>query len=297
MPRAAGAWRPRGRHRHWHDRGGRRRSDRRAGGRSRAHAGLSERHAARRSRPDPSRCRPRPRRSGRSRSSRRRSRRRWRRSRRSARSSRSFLRRRTQMAELVSLPPEVKQETPKAAELQLPAPVTTAPQAPKVEEAAVAAAPTQGQVAHQQFERGSDLEAPGGQRCSSATSAIRRPHRRAASSGIVQLSFSLDRQGHVTSSRIAKSSGSAALDEATLELVRRAGTVPAAAAGNGRRADQPDDPDPLQHSVSVELAAARPAGITSARRRRARCGSSACRVPTRRSASPECRASATAASG
>ena len=41
------------------------------------------------------------------------------------------------------------------------------------------------------------------------------------------LAFSLDRQGRVTASRIAKSSGSSALDEATLDLVRRAQPFPA----------------------------------------------------------------------
>jgi periplasmic protein TonB len=43
----------------------------------------------------------------------------------------------------------------------------------------------------------------------------------------VELTFSLDRQGRVVSSKIAKSSGSSALDEATLELVRRAQPFPA----------------------------------------------------------------------
>jgi periplasmic protein TonB len=45
--------------------------------------------------------------------------------------------------------------------------------------------------------------------------------------GTVELAFSLDRQGRVTASRIAKSSGSSALDEATLDLVRRAQPFPA----------------------------------------------------------------------
>jgi len=45
--------------------------------------------------------------------------------------------------------------------------------------------------------------------------------------GTVQLAFSLDRQGRVTASRIAKSSGSSALDEETLDLVRRVQPFPA----------------------------------------------------------------------
>jgi len=45
--------------------------------------------------------------------------------------------------------------------------------------------------------------------------------------GTAQLAFSLDRQGRVTATRILKSSGSAALDQETLELVRRAQPFPA----------------------------------------------------------------------
>jgi protein TonB len=44
--------------------------------------------------------------------------------------------------------------------------------------------------------------------------------------GVTQLAFSIDRQGHVLSSRIVASSGSAALDEETLALVQRAQPFP-----------------------------------------------------------------------
>jgi protein TonB len=44
--------------------------------------------------------------------------------------------------------------------------------------------------------------------------------------GVVQLAFSIDRQGHVVSSRIVASSGSAALDEETLALVQRSQPFP-----------------------------------------------------------------------
>jgi protein TonB len=124
---------------------------------------------------------------------------------------------------LAALPPEVQRETPKAAEQQMPAPATTAPQAPKVQEANVAAAPNQGR------EHISNSNAvPNYDRQVSALIERNKRYPQAARNerGIVQLSFSLDRQGHVTSSRIAKSSGSAALDEAALELLRRVGTFP-----------------------------------------------------------------------
>ena len=44
--------------------------------------------------------------------------------------------------------------------------------------------------------------------------------------GTAELAFSLDRPGRVTASRIVRSSGSAALDQETLELVRRAQPFP-----------------------------------------------------------------------
>jgi len=44
--------------------------------------------------------------------------------------------------------------------------------------------------------------------------------------GIAQLAFTLDRQGRVTQSRILKSSGSTALDDAALELLKRAQPFP-----------------------------------------------------------------------
>jgi periplasmic protein TonB len=44
--------------------------------------------------------------------------------------------------------------------------------------------------------------------------------------GVVELAFTLDRQGRVTASRIVKTSGSTALDNETLELVKRAQPFP-----------------------------------------------------------------------
>jgi protein TonB len=51
--------------------------------------------------------------------------------------------------------------------------------------------------------------------------------------GVVQLDFTIDREGRVTSSAIAKSSGYAALDEETLATVRRAQPFPTPPAGVG----------------------------------------------------------------
>jgi protein TonB len=126
---------------------------------------------------------------------------------------------------MAALPPEARPEVPKTADNQIPAPATTAPQAPQVEEAVVAAAPTQGQV------NVSNSDAiPTWKRQVVGVLERHKRYPEAAQArnqhGTVELAFSLDRQGRVTASRIEKSSGSSALDEATLELVRRAQPFP-----------------------------------------------------------------------
>ncbi|HEY1545252.1 MAG TPA: energy transducer TonB, partial [Xanthobacteraceae bacterium] len=50
--------------------------------------------------------------------------------------------------------------------------------------------------------------------------------RKRGETGEVELAFSIDREGHVLSSRIVKSSGHATLDEETLTTVRRAAPFP-----------------------------------------------------------------------
>jgi periplasmic protein TonB len=56
--------------------------------------------------------------------------------------------------------------------------------------------------------------------------------------GVVQLAFSIDREGHVVSSAIVKSSGYAALDQETMATVRRAQPFPAPPATlNGAKFD------------------------------------------------------------
>jgi periplasmic protein TonB len=127
---------------------------------------------------------------------------------------------------MAALPPEARPEVPKTADNQIPAPVTTASQAPKVEEAAVAAAPEQGQI---NISNANAIPTWKRQVVGLLERHKRYPEAAQARNqhGTVELAFSLDRQGRVTASRIAKSSGSSALDEATLDLVRRAQPFPA----------------------------------------------------------------------
>lgn len=108
---------------------------------------------------------------------------------------------------------------------QVPAPATTAPQLPKAQESVVAAAPVQTQL------NVSDSNAiPTWTKL--VVSALERNKRYPAAAqargekGTAQLAFSLDRQGRVLVSRIVHSSGSAALDQETLDLVRRAQPFP-----------------------------------------------------------------------
>lgn len=54
----------------------------------------------------------------------------------------------------------------------------------------------------------------------------RYPARANGAEGIVELAFAIDRKGAVVSSRIAKSSGSAALDADALALIKRASPLP-----------------------------------------------------------------------
>jgi protein TonB len=104
--------------------------------------------------------------------------------------------------------------------------VTAAPYAPQVEEAPVAAAPTQGQVSVSN----SDAVPSWKRRVVTLLERNKRYPSAAQSrgeKGTAQLAFSLDRTGRVTASRIVRSSGSATLDHETLELVRRAQPFPA----------------------------------------------------------------------
>jgi protein TonB len=126
---------------------------------------------------------------------------------------------------VAALPPKPEPEAPKPKENQPAAPVTTAPQAPKADIAPVAAAPAQGQP------NINDSNAIPTWK-TQVVSILERNKRYPAAArarneqGTTQLAFSLDRQGRVTASKIVRSSGSPALDQESLELVRRAQPFP-----------------------------------------------------------------------
>jgi protein TonB len=56
--------------------------------------------------------------------------------------------------------------------------------------------------------------------------AKRYPAQARGSKGVAQVDFRIDRNGHVVSSRIVQSSGSAALDEDALATLKRADPLP-----------------------------------------------------------------------
>lgn len=133
-------------------------------------------------------------------------------------------------------PPKPKPE-PVPTDSQMPAPATTAPQVPKVEPSVAAAAPAQAQLSVSD-----SIAIPTWKR--QVVALLERNKRYPALAkarnerGSAQLAFSLDRQGRVTATRIVKSSGSVALDQETLDLVRRAQPFPAPpAAMAGARID------------------------------------------------------------
>jgi periplasmic protein TonB len=125
---------------------------------------------------------------------------------------------------MAALPPEARPEQVEANN-QVGAEVTTAPQAPQVQESVVAAAPEQGQV---NISNSNAIPAWKHQVSNLIERHKRYPEAAQARNqhGTVELEFSLDRQGRVVASRIAKSSGSSVLDQATLDLVRRAQPFP-----------------------------------------------------------------------
>lgn len=117
--------------------------------------------------------------------------------------------------------PEPEPEKPTPSEAQAAAPVTSAPQMPLVDLAPVAAAPVQ-----TQFNLAEANAIPTWKRLVARKLERNKKYPSAARAreekGVAQLEFSVDRQGHLKSSRIVKSSGSDALDRETLELVKRA---------------------------------------------------------------------------
>jgi protein TonB len=127
--------------------------------------------------------------------------------------------------EMAVAPKEVQQEAPQRLEPRAPAPATTAPQAIPDQVAAIPVAPMQGPMAPRpsnalptwKIQVAALLER--NKRYPSHAHARREQ-------GVVHLFFSLDRKGMVIGSRIATSSGSAALDEEAIALVRRAQPFP-----------------------------------------------------------------------
>lgn len=122
--------------------------------------------------------------------------------------------------------PKPVEQVPTPEENNVPAPATTAPQTPKVEEEAVTAAPTQGPL------NNSNSNAIPSWRRQVVTRLERHKRYPAAAQvrherGTAQLAFRLDRQGMVMECHIVRSSGSAVLDQETLEIVRRAQPFPA----------------------------------------------------------------------
>lgn len=117
--------------------------------------------------------------------------------------------------------PEPQPEKPTPSEAQLAAPVTSAPQMAKVDMAAVATAPVQ-----TMFNRSQSNAVPTWQRQVSQKLERNKKYSAAARArdeqGVVQLEFSMDRGGHLKSSRVVKTSGSSALDREALDLVKRA---------------------------------------------------------------------------
>jgi len=121
-------------------------------------------------------------------------------------------------------PPEPNPEPPKP-ESSTPAPMTSAPQAPQLALAAVPAAPNQGTL------KPSDLTAIPTWRSRIAAALERNKRyplqaRERRQQGVAQVAFTLDRRGHLLGSRIVHGSGSAALDQETLQLLRRAEPFP-----------------------------------------------------------------------
>jgi periplasmic protein TonB len=122
-------------------------------------------------------------------------------------------------------PQEIQQETPKRQEPRPPAPATTAPQAIPEQVAAIPAAPTQGK---QNPDAKDTRQSWSMQVFTMLKRAIQYPDiaSRRGQSGTVQVSFTLDRQGHLLDGRVIRSSGVAALDEEALALLRRVQPFP-----------------------------------------------------------------------
>ena len=72
--------------------------------------------------------------------------------------------------------------------------------------------------------------------------------------GIVLLSFSIDRSGHVLAHRIARSSGHPDLDNEVMDMIMRAEPLPAFPANMSASAARPHRPHPLFHALTRTFA-------------------------------------------
>jgi protein TonB len=122
-------------------------------------------------------------------------------------------------------PQEIKQETPRRLEPRAPAPATTAPQAVPEQTAALPMAPSQGQLKLTNSQAAAKWR-------NQIVAVIERNKRfpeaaaRRGETGTAQVFFSLDRHGHLITSRILRSSGAAVLDSEALALLQRAEPFP-----------------------------------------------------------------------
>jgi protein TonB len=133
---------------------------------------------------------------------------------------------------LIELPQQPKAELPV---MPPPKPVAKPKQKPKQKRASLASAPS---TAEKKAERaagptpGASSPNPNAMLCwKSALVAQLERHKRYPSdakgaAGVSQLAFSVDRHGGVHNARIVRSSGSSALDQATLALITRAQPLP-----------------------------------------------------------------------
>lgn len=122
-------------------------------------------------------------------------------------------------------PQEVKQETPKRQDPR-PETVLSVPNAIAEEIAALPAAPIQGKI----IPDASNAVPNWMKRVSTLFERHKRYPESAQSrglKGVVELAFSIDRQGRIVDGRIARSSGVATLDEEALAILRRAEPFPA----------------------------------------------------------------------
>jgi protein TonB len=126
----------------------------------------------------------------------------------------------------ITPPQEAKPQTVQQQEPRPPAPITSAPQAAPLERAAVPAAPVVGRSA-----RKNSTAVPTWTTRIVALLERNKRYPPAAQAhgeqGVAQVFFTLDRQGHVIDSRIARSSGAATLDEEAIALLHRAEPFPA----------------------------------------------------------------------